>query len=123
MKCVVQVHIYHTFGDLIHSNNLLSCSMGYFRNPQMFLRVLGNVLNTSSHRFILLSGGFEPLDTAIGILAQTPPSASDQMQRSEIQISLFDGRLFCFSGFVPAENFSIYYIRYPWVESDMSWSQ
>lgn len=75
--------------------------MGYFRNPQAFVRVLGNVLNISNHRFILFSAGYGPLDAAISILAHTPPSASEQMQSSEIQTSLFDGRLFCFSGEMP----------------------
>ncbi|KAL1534283.1 sterol 3-beta-glucosyltransferase UGT80B1 isoform X1 [Salvia divinorum] len=76
-------------------------SMGYFQSPQIFLRVLGNVLSISSHRFILFSAGYGPLDTAINLLAQRPQSTSEQMQSSEIQISLFDGRLFCFSGEIP----------------------
>ncbi|XP_057803871.1 sterol 3-beta-glucosyltransferase UGT80A2-like isoform X2 [Salvia miltiorrhiza] len=76
-------------------------SMGYFRSPQIFLRVLRNLLCISSHRIILFSAGYGPLDIAIKLLAQTPPSASEQMQSSEIQISLFDGRLFCFSGEIP----------------------
>ncbi|KAG6409189.1 hypothetical protein SASPL_132223 [Salvia splendens] len=76
-------------------------SMGYFQSPQIFLRVLRNVLSISSHRFILFSAGYGPLDTAINMLAQRPPSASEQVQSSEIQISLFDGRLFCFSGEIP----------------------
>ncbi|XP_047980294.1 sterol 3-beta-glucosyltransferase UGT80B1 isoform X2 [Salvia hispanica] len=76
-------------------------SMGYFQSPQIFLRVLRNVLSISSHRFILFSAGYGPLDTAINLLAQRPQSASEQVQSSEIQISLFDGRLFCFSGEIP----------------------
>lgn len=76
-------------------------SMGYFRNPQTFLQVLGNVLNISSHRFILFSAGYGPLDAAINIHGQTSSSASEQMQSGEMQISLFDGRLFCFSGEMP----------------------
>ncbi|KAH6756874.1 UDP-Glycosyltransferase superfamily protein [Perilla frutescens var. hirtella] len=75
--------------------------MGYFQSPQTFLQVLGNVLNISSHRFILFSAGYGPLDAAINILGQTPSSASEQMQSSDIQISLFDSRLFCFSGEMP----------------------
>ncbi|KAG6406814.1 hypothetical protein SASPL_134425 [Salvia splendens] len=76
-------------------------SMGYFQSPQIFLRVLRNVLSISSHRFILFSAGYGPLDTAINLLSQRPQSASEQVQSSEIQISLFDGRLFCFTGEIP----------------------
>ncbi|KAL8520999.1 hypothetical protein ACS0TY_011518 [Phlomoides rotata] len=76
-------------------------SMGYFRNPQMFLCVLWNVLNISSYRFILFSAGYGPLEAAIKIFAQTPSPESENMQSSEIQSSLFDGRLFCFSGEMP----------------------
>ncbi|PIN12889.1 Sterol 3-beta-glucosyltransferase [Handroanthus impetiginosus] len=76
-------------------------SMGFLGNPQAFLRVLGNVLDITTHRFILLSAGYGPLDTAIKMLAQTPSAASEQMQSGEIQSCLFDGRLFCFSGAVP----------------------
>ncbi|KAK6135417.1 hypothetical protein DH2020_030836 [Rehmannia glutinosa] len=76
-------------------------SMGYLRNPQAFLRVLGNVLNITNHKFILFSAGYGPLDAAIKMFAQTLSSDSEQMQSSEIQSCLFDGRLFCFSGVVP----------------------
>ncbi|GFP93875.1 sterol 3-beta-glucosyltransferase ugt80b1 [Phtheirospermum japonicum] len=76
-------------------------SMGYLRNPQAFLRVLRYVLNITNHRFILFTAGYRPLDAAIKIYAQTPSSsATEQMQSSEIQSCLFDGRLFCFSGAV-----------------------
>ncbi|KAI3445661.1 hypothetical protein Pfo_002326 [Paulownia fortunei] len=66
-----------------------------------FLWVLGNVLSITSHRFILFSAGYGPLDAAIKMLAETPSSASEEMQSSEIQSCLFDGRLFCFSGAIP----------------------
>lgn len=72
--------------------------MGYFQNPQTFIQVLGNVLNNSNHRFILFSAGYGPLDAVISILSHTALSASEQTQSGEIQTSLFDGRLFCFSG-------------------------
>ncbi|KAL3638156.1 hypothetical protein CASFOL_018026 [Castilleja foliolosa] len=75
-------------------------SMGYLKNPEAFLRVLGNVLNITNHRFILLTAGYGPLDAAIRRYAQTP-SATEQMGSSEIQNCLFDGRLFCFSGAIP----------------------
>ncbi|KAK6156941.1 hypothetical protein DH2020_011189 [Rehmannia glutinosa] len=63
--------------------------------------VLGNVLNITNHKFILFSAGYGPLDAAIKMFAQTLSSDSEQMQSSEIQSCLFDGRLFCFSGVVP----------------------
>ncbi|KAL2254364.1 UNVERIFIED_CONTAM: hypothetical protein Sindi_0231100, partial [Sesamum indicum] len=72
--------------------------MGYLKNPQSFLRVLGNVLSITSHRFILLTAGYGPLDAAIKMFAQTPSSTSEQTQPGEVQSWLFDGRLFCFSG-------------------------
>ncbi|EYU18543.1 hypothetical protein ABFS82_02G065700 [Erythranthe guttata] len=75
-------------------------SMGYLRNPEAFLRVLENVLKITNHRFILFTAGYEPLDASVKMFAQTP-SAPEQMQSTEIQCSLFDGRLFCFSGAVP----------------------
>ncbi|KAL0384544.1 UNVERIFIED_CONTAM: hypothetical protein Sradi_2848700 [Sesamum radiatum] len=73
-------------------------SMGYLKNPQAFLRVLGNVLSITSHRFILLTAGYGPLDAAIKMFAQTPSSTSERTQPGEVQSWLFDGRLFCFSG-------------------------
>ncbi|XP_020551612.1 sterol 3-beta-glucosyltransferase UGT80B1 isoform X2 [Sesamum indicum] len=76
-------------------------SMGYLKNPQSFLRVLGNVLSITSHRFILLTAGYGPLDAAIKMFAQTPSSTSEQTQPGEVQSWLFDGRLFCFSGAIP----------------------
>ncbi|KAG8368757.1 hypothetical protein BUALT_Bualt15G0079100 [Buddleja alternifolia] len=82
-------------------NDFSVCSMGYLRNPQAFLRVLENVLNITSHRFILFSAGYGPLDAAIKLFAQTLSSASEQMQCSEDQSYLFGGRLFCFSGTMP----------------------
>ncbi|KAL0422312.1 UNVERIFIED_CONTAM: O-mycaminosyltylonolide 6-deoxyallosyltransferase [Sesamum latifolium] len=76
-------------------------SMGYLKNPQAFLRVLGNVLSITSHRFILLTAGYGPLDAAIKMFAQTPSSTSEQTQPGEVQSWLFDDRLFCFSGAIP----------------------
>lgn len=79
-------------------NELFICSMGYLRNPQAFLRVLGNVLNITNHRFILFTAGYGPLDASINFFAQILSSASEQIQSTEIQCCLFEDRLFCFSG-------------------------
>ncbi|KZV20791.1 hypothetical protein F511_30433 [Dorcoceras hygrometricum] len=73
-------------------------SMGYLKNPRAFLKVLGNALNFTSHRFILFSAGYGPLDAEIKMSAQTQLSPSEQLQLSEDQTCLFGGRLFCFSG-------------------------
>ncbi|XP_059648138.1 sterol 3-beta-glucosyltransferase UGT80B1 isoform X2 [Cornus florida] len=76
-------------------------SMGFLRNPRAFLRVLQTVLDITSHRFILFSAGFEPLDAAIRMIAAEALSGSERLQLSEDGISLFGGRLFCFSGTIP----------------------
>ncbi|XP_052192962.1 sterol 3-beta-glucosyltransferase UGT80B1 isoform X2 [Diospyros lotus] len=76
-------------------------SMGFLRNPQAFLGVLQTVLDITSHRFILFSAGFELLDAAIKKIATDMLPGSEQRQLSEDGISLFGGRLFCFSRSVP----------------------
>ncbi|KAA8536524.1 hypothetical protein F0562_029002 [Nyssa sinensis] len=76
-------------------------SMGFLRNPQAFLRVLETVLDITSHRFILFSAGFEPLDAAIRMIAIEAASSLENTQHSEDVIPLFGGRLFCFSGTIP----------------------
>ncbi|XP_028088622.1 sterol 3-beta-glucosyltransferase UGT80A2 isoform X2 [Camellia sinensis] len=76
-------------------------SMGFLRNPQAFLEVLRTIVDITSHRFILFSAGFEPLDAAIQKIADDASSGSEQRQFSEDGISIFGGRLFCFSGSVP----------------------
>ncbi|KAL3515602.1 hypothetical protein ACH5RR_022504 [Cinchona calisaya] len=75
-------------------------SMGFMRNPQAFLQVIGNVIDISSHRFILFSAGYGPLDAAISLLAQKELIGSER-RRSSNGVSLFGGRLFCFSGTIP----------------------
>ncbi|XP_055816236.1 uncharacterized protein LOC129885824 isoform X2 [Solanum dulcamara] len=76
-------------------------SMGFLRNPRAFLRVLGNALEISGSRFILFSAGYEPLEAAIDSYAKEASSCPEQTQRSNEGVSLFGGRLFCFSGSVP----------------------
>lgn len=76
-------------------------SMGFLRNPRAFLRVLGTALDISGGRFILFSAGYEPLEAAIDSYAKEASSCPEQTQRSNEGVSLFGGRLFCFSGSVP----------------------
>lgn len=73
-------------------------SMGFMKNPQAFLRVIQNVLDISSHRFILFSAGYEPLDAAIHLLDQQESPSSEQRRPCKGGVSLFGGRLFCFLG-------------------------
>ncbi|XP_049410577.1 sterol 3-beta-glucosyltransferase UGT80B1 isoform X2 [Solanum stenotomum] len=76
-------------------------SMGFLRNPHAFLRVLGTALDISGSRFILFTAGYEPLEAAIDSYAKEASSCPEQTQRSNEGVSLFGGRLFCFSGSVP----------------------
>ncbi|XP_019265807.1 PREDICTED: UDP-sugar-dependent glycosyltransferase 52 isoform X4 [Nicotiana attenuata] len=76
-------------------------SMGFLRNPRAFLRVLGTALDISGCRFILFSAGYKPLEEAIESYAKEASSCSEQTHWSNEGVSLFGGRLFCFSGSVP----------------------
>ncbi|XP_071931190.1 sterol 3-beta-glucosyltransferase UGT80A2-like isoform X1 [Coffea arabica] len=76
-------------------------SMGLMRNPQAFLQVIENVIGISSHRFLLFSAGYGPLDTAINSLAQNGLVGSERRQSSRDGVSIFGGRLFCYSGIIP----------------------
>ncbi|XP_009780131.1 uncharacterized protein [Nicotiana sylvestris] len=76
-------------------------SMGFLRNPRAFLRVLGTALDISGCRFILFSAGYKPLEAAIESYAKEASSCSEQTHWSNEGVSLFGGRLFCFSGSVP----------------------
>ncbi|KAL1224207.1 Sterol 3-beta-glucosyltransferase UGT80A2 [Cardamine amara subsp. amara] len=74
-------------------------SMGFVRNPLAFLRVLQSVIQLTGYRFIIFTAGYEPLDTAIWTIAND--SASSEKQLLHAGISIFNGKLFCFSGMVP----------------------
>ncbi|KAM3762498.1 hypothetical protein ACB098_01G350800 [Castanea mollissima] len=76
-------------------------SMGFLKNPQAFLHVLRTVIESTSYRFILFTAGFEALDAAVRMIAAEASSCSSQTQLSEDCISLFNSRLFCFTGSVP----------------------
>ncbi|KAH9685913.1 glycosyltransferase [Citrus sinensis] len=71
------------------------------QNPEAFLRVLQTVLHTTTYRFVLFTAGYEPLDTAIRVMAPGTSSVLTQRVITQYGISIFNGKLFCFSGMVP----------------------
>ncbi|KAG8070326.1 hypothetical protein GUJ93_ZPchr0006g43981 [Zizania palustris] len=75
-------------------------SMGFLINPKAFLMVLKAVIEKTCYRFILLSSGYQPLDSAIQSIASSLAESSE-WQASTLHCDstlLFNGRLFCFSG-------------------------
>ncbi|XP_018439017.1 sterol 3-beta-glucosyltransferase-like isoform X2 [Raphanus sativus] len=70
-------------------------SMGFMKNPLAFLRVLQSVIQITGYRFILLTAGYEPLEAAIRTIVQEPKRSLHE------GVSIFNGKLFCFSGMVP----------------------
>ncbi|KAJ8754883.1 hypothetical protein K2173_015395 [Erythroxylum novogranatense] len=72
-------------------------SMGYLRNPEAFLLVIRTVLEITDYRFILLTSGYEPLDEAVRFTA----AETCYEPYSKDGTSIFDDRLFCFSGMIP----------------------
>lgn len=76
-------------------------SMGFMRKPHLLLHVLKSVLEVTSYRFILFSSGYGPLDAATRVLAAETSSCSEKGEFIKDGVSLFSGRLFCFSGSVP----------------------
>lgn len=73
--------------------------MGYLTNPRAFLLVLKAVVEITNHKIVLFSAGYEPLDALIRSLTGSS-SEQEQLKGSEDGISLFNNRLFCFSGSV-----------------------
>ncbi|KAG0463980.1 hypothetical protein HPP92_020049 [Vanilla planifolia] len=77
-------------------------SMGFIRNTEAFLSVLKAVIKTTSHRFVLFSAGYEPLDTVIEMISGA--SSSSNLSKQECSKGctlLFDDQLLCFSGSIP----------------------
>ncbi|KAI4299017.1 hypothetical protein L6164_032513 [Bauhinia variegata] len=74
-------------------------SMGFLKDPQAFICVLQTVLNTTNYKFILFTSGYKPLESAIHVIGAE--TSSDWRNLSEDCVSLFNGRLFCFSGSLP----------------------
>lgn len=74
-------------------------SMGFIKKPHLLLQVLESVIKVTNYRFVLFTSGYEPLDTATRVLATEAYSKKGEFIKDGI--SLFSGRLFCFSGSVP----------------------
>ncbi|KAF9604110.1 hypothetical protein IFM89_002785 [Coptis chinensis] len=74
-------------------------SMGFLRNSRAFLLVLQTVIQITNYRFILFTAGYEPLDSAIQMLAEAL-SCFDRKICSEDGVLFWD-QLFCFSGTIP----------------------
>ncbi|KAL9239809.1 hypothetical protein vseg_014093 [Gypsophila vaccaria] len=76
--------------------------LGFLRNPMALLRVLQAAIQITSCRFILLTAGFEQLNLAIQATAiEKDLSIQCKITSVDDGVSLFDGRLFCFSGSIP----------------------
>ncbi|XP_028800943.1 sterol 3-beta-glucosyltransferase UGT80B1 isoform X2 [Neltuma alba] len=73
-------------------------SMGFMKDPHSFICVLQTVLEMANFRFILFTAGYKPLELAIQMFAV---ETSDQRCESGDCVSLFSGRLLCFSGSIP----------------------
>ncbi|XP_071725618.1 sterol 3-beta-glucosyltransferase UGT80B1 isoform X2 [Rutidosis leptorrhynchoides] len=71
--------------------------------PPVFIGLssVGSVIGTTNYRFILLTSGYGPLDDATRELAAKTSSLSEKREFVKDGISLFGGRLYCFSGSVP----------------------
>lgn len=68
--------------------------MGFMKNPMAFLRILESVIQITGYRFIILTAGYEPLEAAIHTIANKPASKRSLQEG----VSIFNGKLFCFSG-------------------------
>ncbi|PON39427.1 UDP-glucuronosyl/UDP-glucosyltransferase [Trema orientale] len=72
--------------------------LGFLNDPLAFLHVLRTVLEITSYRIILFTAGCEPLETAFQVIAAETSLDSSHIQITEDCFSLFNSRLFCFSG-------------------------
>lgn len=89
---------YLTHAELVYGSNvsLCFCSMGFVRDPIAFLRILQSVIQITGYRFIIFTAGYGPLDAAIWTIANR--SDSSEKQPLHVGISIFNGKLFCYSG-------------------------
>lgn len=71
--------------------------MGFLKDPHLFICVLQTVLEMTNFRFILFTAGYKPLESVVHMFAN---ETSDQRCLSEDCVTLFSGRLLCFSGWV-----------------------
>uniref|UniRef100_A0ACD5YQ46 Uncharacterized protein n=1 Tax=Avena sativa TaxID=4498 RepID=A0ACD5YQ46_AVESA len=78
-------------------------SMGFLRNPKAFLMVIKAVIESTDHRFILFTSGYQPLDSAIRSF-DSLVAESSELEAPALSCDstlLFNSRLFCFSGSIP----------------------
>ncbi|XP_074296845.1 sterol 3-beta-glucosyltransferase-like [Silene latifolia] len=77
-------------------------SMGLLRNPLSLLCILQTAIKITNCRFVLLTAGFEQLNVAIQFTATKEglPVRGNKLSVDD-GVSLFDGRLFSFSGSMP----------------------
>lgn len=68
--------------------------MGFLKDPHSFIGVLQAVLSTTNYKFILFTGGYEPLESVVRTIATE--ATLDQNSWSEDCLSLYNGWLFCF---------------------------
>ncbi|GAY60824.1 hypothetical protein CUMW_205130 [Citrus unshiu] len=62
---------------------------------------IGNIHLKQRTAYFASRAGYEPLDTAIRVMAPGTSSILTQRVITQYGISIFDGKLFCFSGMVP----------------------
>ncbi|CAL5184659.1 unnamed protein product [Lathyrus oleraceus] len=74
-------------------------SMGFLKDPHSFIGVLKAVLSTTNYKYILFTGGYEPLESVVRTIATE--ATLDQNNWSEDCLSLYNGRLFCFFSSIP----------------------
>jgi len=70
--------------------------MGFLKDPHSFICVLQAVLSTTNYRFILFTGGYEPLESVVRIIASE--ATYEQNNWSEDCVPLYNGQLLCFFG-------------------------
>ncbi|KAI3868544.1 hypothetical protein MKX03_035717 [Papaver bracteatum] len=75
-------------------------SMGFLKNPRVFLRVLGAVSAFTNYKFILFTAAYQPLDAAVHEF-EGNASSSDPTLCDKNGVLLFRSRVFCFSGSIP----------------------
>ncbi|BBG96084.1 UDP-Glycosyltransferase superfamily protein [Prunus dulcis] len=74
---------------------------GIFKKPSSFSSTSPNVMEITGYRFILFTAGYMPLDTAIRAIVAESSSYVMHKQFNDECLSLFNDRLFCFSGTIP----------------------
>lgn len=98
LKSISDFYVFKYLCITVYGSNchLCFCSMGFVRNPLAFLQVLQSVIQITGYRFIIFTAGYGPLDAAIWTIANE--SDSSEKQPLYEGISIFNGKLFCFSG-------------------------